>query len=91
MNKAAPFVVDMDSHVMEPPDLWDNYLESKYQDRSISIRVNQDGLEELVVDNDQNNESDFERLLEMSTEWPEDNVSGSASISSSLSWRCSST
>ena len=22
-----PFVVDMDSHVMEPPDLWDNYLE----------------------------------------------------------------
>ena len=37
---------------------------------------------ELVVDNDQNNESDFERLLEMSTEWPEDNVSGSASISS---------
>ena len=51
MTKAAPFVVDMDSHVMEPPDLWDNYLEPKYRDRSISIRVNKDGLEELVVDN----------------------------------------
>ena len=51
MTKAAPFVVDMDSHVMEPPDLWDNYLERKYRDRSISIRVNKDGLEELVVDN----------------------------------------
>ena len=34
-NKPAPFVVDMDSHVMEPPDLWDNYLEEKYRDRSI--------------------------------------------------------
>lgn len=46
-----PFVVDMDSHVMEPPDLWDNYLESKYLDRSIQVRRNADGLEELVVDN----------------------------------------
>jgi len=33
---------------------------------------------ELVVDNDHNNESDFERLLEMSEEWPgEDFSSGS--------------
>jgi RNA polymerase sigma-54 factor len=30
---------------------------------------------ELVVDSDHNNEADFERLLEMSSEWPEDNVS----------------
>ena len=52
MNMTSqPFVVDMDSHVMEPPDLWDNYLESKYRDRSITIRVNKDGMEELVVDN----------------------------------------
>ena len=29
---------------------------------------------ELVVDSDQNNEADFERLLEMTNEWPEDNV-----------------
>jgi RNA polymerase sigma-54 factor len=28
---------------------------------------------ELVVDNDHNNEADFERLLEISDEWPEDN------------------
>ena len=52
MNMTSqPLVVDMDSHVMEPPDLWDNYLESKYRDRSITIRVNKDGMEELVVDN----------------------------------------
>ncbi len=30
---------------------------------------------ELVAGNDKNNESDFERLLEISSEWPEDNVS----------------
>ncbi len=29
---------------------------------------------ELVAGNDANNESDFERLLEISSEWPEDNV-----------------
>lgn len=37
---------------------------------------------EIVVEDDSNNEADFERLLEMSTEWPEDNVTGSSSISS---------
>ena len=30
---------------------------------------------ELVTDSDKNNEADFERLLEISSEWPEDNVS----------------
>ncbi|MEZ6046750.1 MAG: hypothetical protein R3C11_14465 [Planctomycetaceae bacterium] len=29
---------------------------------------------ELLVDNDHNNEADFERLLEMSQEWSEDNI-----------------
>ena len=46
-----PFVVDMDSHVMEPADLWDNYLEPQYRDRSITIRKNNSGREELIVDN----------------------------------------
>jgi predicted TIM-barrel fold metal-dependent hydrolase len=35
---------------MEPPDLWENYLESRYQERGIHIRLNADGLEELIVD-----------------------------------------
>ena len=45
-------IVDMDSHVMEPADLWQNYLEQRYQSRGIYVRVNRDGLEELVVDNE---------------------------------------
>ena len=48
---ARPFVVDMDSHVMEPPDLWENYLEPQYRERAIRIRKRADGLEELIVDN----------------------------------------
>jgi len=37
---------------------------------------------ELVVDSDHNNEADFERLLEMSADWSEDNVSAGARPSS---------
>jgi len=53
MSKYAtkPFIVDMDSHVLEPADLWDNYLEEKYRERSITIRKNAQGIEELIVDN----------------------------------------
>jgi len=47
---SKPFVVDMDSHVMEPPDLWENYLEPKHRDRAILVRTRADGIEELVVD-----------------------------------------
>ncbi len=37
---------------------------------------------ELVVDTDHNNEADFERLLDISADWPEDNLSAGSRISS---------
>jgi RNA polymerase sigma-54 factor len=37
---------------------------------------------ELVVDTDHNNEADFERLLEMAADWPEDNLSAGSRVSS---------
>lgn len=37
---------------------------------------------ELVVDSDHNNEADFERLMEISSEWPEDNLSAGSRVSS---------
>ena len=49
-SAVKPFVVDMDSHVLEPADLWENYLEARYRDRAIHIRRDKGGLEELVVD-----------------------------------------
>jgi uncharacterized protein len=42
-------VVDCDSHVMEPPDLWERYLEPEYRERAIKI-VEVDGQEHLVAD-----------------------------------------
>ena len=41
-------VIDADSHVMEPADLWESYLEPEYRDRAIRI-VEVDGVEQLVM------------------------------------------
>src|ERR1700722_15534678 len=41
-------VVDCDSHVMEPADLWQRYLEPKYRDRAIRIE-RRDGVEHLII------------------------------------------
>jgi len=52
MEPNAEFVVDCDSHVMEPPDLWETYLEPRFRDRAIRITVDPaDGLEVLSIDN----------------------------------------
>ena len=50
MADVKPLVVDMDSHVMEPPDLWQNYLEPAYRDRAIRIERGADGVENLMMD-----------------------------------------
>src|SRR5437588_12313240 len=43
-------VIDCDGHILEPPDLWDKYLEPKYRDRGIHIKVGDDGFEYLEID-----------------------------------------
>ena len=43
-------VVDADAHILEPVDLWANYLESKYQDRAIKWKVDERGLEYFEVE-----------------------------------------
>jgi hypothetical protein len=43
-------VVDADGHILELPDLWENYLERKYKDRGIRWKANDAGLEYLEVD-----------------------------------------
>ena len=52
MSTAQDLVVDCDSHVMEPPDLWQNYIEPRFRDRAIRIAIDPaDGLEVLMIDN----------------------------------------
>lgn len=41
-------VIDCDSHIMEPADLWQNYLEPKFKDRAIRIEE-EDGIERLII------------------------------------------
>ena len=41
-------VFDADAHVMEPPDLWERYLEPEFRDRAIRI-VERDGVEQLLM------------------------------------------
>ena len=41
--------VDADGHILEPPDLWETYLEPKYRDRALRIVRDENGLEELTI------------------------------------------
>src|SRR5882762_5774120 len=41
--------IDADGHILEPPDLWERYLEPQYRDRALRIRVDDDGLEYLEI------------------------------------------
>jgi uncharacterized protein len=43
-------VVDSDGHILEPPDLWQRYLEKQYLDRAIRFDHDEDGLEILLFD-----------------------------------------
>ena len=45
-----PLVIDCDGHILEPPDLWETYLERAYRDRALRIRVGDDGFEQLLID-----------------------------------------
>ena len=47
---AKQLVVDADGHVLEPPDLWERYLEPKYRDRAMRIKLLDNGDEYLEVD-----------------------------------------
>jgi predicted TIM-barrel fold metal-dependent hydrolase len=45
-----PGGVDADGHVLEPPDLWERYLEPSWRDRALRIRKDERGLEYLEID-----------------------------------------
>jgi uncharacterized protein len=47
--KSEGLVVDADGHILEPPDLWEKYLEPKYRPNAIRVTVGDDGYEYLEV------------------------------------------
>ncbi len=46
----ATGAVDADGHILEPPDLWETYIDPPYRDRALRITVDEHGLEELEID-----------------------------------------
>ena len=42
--------VDADGHILEPASLWQEYLEARYRDRAMEIRVDDKGFEYLQLD-----------------------------------------
>lgn len=42
--------IDADGHILEPPTLWEEYLERDYRDRALRIVTDEHGLEELELD-----------------------------------------
>jgi predicted TIM-barrel fold metal-dependent hydrolase len=42
--------VDADGHILEPPDLWERYLEPAYRSRALRIGKDEQGLEYLEID-----------------------------------------
>ena len=52
--EAIPFpydgTIDADGHILEPANLWEEYLEAKHRPRALRIELRDDGFEHLVID-----------------------------------------
>ena len=42
--------IDADGHVLEPPELWQEYLEEKYRERALRLAIDDEGFEYLEID-----------------------------------------
>ncbi len=47
---AEQVIIDADGHILEPPDLWEKYLEDTFRSRAIRIRRDENGMEFLEYD-----------------------------------------
>ena len=47
---ATSRIVDADGHIMEPPNLWTDNLESRFKKRAMRLRADNEGLEYLEID-----------------------------------------
>ncbi|MEP4649844.1 MAG: hypothetical protein ABJ314_06655, partial [Ilumatobacter sp.] len=46
---AVDGAVDADGHILEPPTLWEDYIDPKFRDRALRIVIDENGLEELEL------------------------------------------
>ncbi|MGF1597302.1 MAG: amidohydrolase family protein [Acidimicrobiales bacterium] len=45
----TPGAVDADGHILEPPDLWVDYIDPEFRDRALRFSVDENGLEQLEI------------------------------------------
>src|SRR5689334_7543288 len=45
-------VIDADGHILEPPDLWENYIDPKFRETCPKVLVNENGGEILRIEGD---------------------------------------
>jgi uncharacterized protein len=43
-------VIDADGHILEPPDVWEKYIDPQFRDRAIRVRLNSGGEEYLEIE-----------------------------------------
>jgi predicted TIM-barrel fold metal-dependent hydrolase len=41
--------IDADGHVLEPPDLWEEYIDPAFRDRALRVILDENGLEQLEI------------------------------------------
>jgi predicted TIM-barrel fold metal-dependent hydrolase len=46
----AQLLIDVDGHVLEPPDMWRRYVDPKWRERAIRVRRGEDGRDFLEID-----------------------------------------
>jgi predicted TIM-barrel fold metal-dependent hydrolase len=42
-------IIDADGHILEPPDVWEKYIDPQYRDQAIRVRVDSEGQEFLEI------------------------------------------
>lgn len=43
-------IIDADGHILEPPDIWEKYIDPRYRDRAIRVCSSSDGQEYLEIE-----------------------------------------
>ena len=41
-------VIDADGHVLEPPDLWENYIDPRFRETCPKLLITEDGREDFA-------------------------------------------
>jgi predicted TIM-barrel fold metal-dependent hydrolase len=67
-----PGTIDADGHILEPPDLWENYLEPSLRARAIRVRLDEEGYEYLEIDGKPSSEAVKSTLAVMGAMGDED-------------------